>query len=214
MLAAWKAQGTDQLDPVRFQFLLALARRAATCPPDVQALLTRRLTALMAKFPQRMQRPMTPCTDVPRPRSPLSRLLDDIRAAQPVDTSVGGAAPRFTGLKALHWFKGSWTRLQMQQHIVQSQASVPDKPGPLNSQRLLLEALTQLRSLSPDYLDLYLSHVDTLLWLEQAEAGAADPGPEDRRSSSRTARRPGGRAARNVRQGVQAAASRARDGTQ
>lgn len=210
-LAAWKAQGADQLDPVWFQFLSMLARRAATCSPDVQMLLNQRLTSLMADYRQRMQQPLHRPGQAPRPRSPLSRLLDDIRSAHPVGTGVTGAEPGFAGLKAVDWFKDSWTRLQVQQRLAQSEAAVPDKPGPLNSQRLLLQALTQLRSLSPDYLDLYLTHVDTLLWLEQAESRLTETGAGDKPATARAGGRAGG-AARPVRS-ARRVSSRVRDGT-
>ncbi|NHN39825.1 DUF2894 domain-containing protein [Pseudomaricurvus alcaniphilus] len=45
----------------------------------------------------------------------------------------------------------------------------PASPGPLNPQMLATRALTLMRDLSPHYLNRFLSHMDTLLWLEQAD---------------------------------------------
>lgn len=192
-LARWQAQGADRLDPVRFSFMSALARRASAQPAAVQALLAQRLTALVADYGRRLQQ-QTPAPAPAAPaRSPLALLLDDMHGAQAA--APGPAAAPVRELKALSRFKGTWTRLQVQQRLAQSQAAVPDKPGPLNSQRLLLQALTQLRTLSPDYLDRYLLHVDTLLWLEQAEAGVTEGGS----GSASSVPRAGGRTARAAR---------------
>lgn len=193
-LARWQAQGADRLDPVRFSFMSALARRASAQPAAVQALLAQRLTALVADYGRRLQQQAAPAAAPAAPaRSPLALLLDDMHGAQAA--APGPAAAPVRELKALSRFKGTWTRLQVQQRLAQSQAAVPDKPGPLNSQRLLLQALTQLRTLSPDYLDRYLLHVDTLLWLEQAEAGVTEGGS----GSASSVPRAGGRTARAAR---------------
>jgi hypothetical protein len=44
----------------------------------------------------------------------------------------------------------------------------PVNAGPLNSHMLVLRSLALMRKLSPHYLQRFLSHADTLLWLEQA----------------------------------------------
>jgi hypothetical protein len=195
-LARWQAQGADRLDPVRFSFMSALARRAPAQPAAVQALLAQRLTALVADYGRRLQQQAAPAAAPAAPaRSPLALLLDDMHGAQAAASGPGPTAAPTRELKALSRFKGTWTRLQVQQRLAQSEAAVPDKPGPLNSQRLLLQALTQLRTLSPDYLDRCLLHVDTLLWLEQAAAGITEGGSGSASSVPRAA----GRTARAAR---------------
>jgi Protein of unknown function (DUF2894) len=37
----------------------------------------------------------------------------------------------------------------------------------------VLRSLTLMRELSPDYLSRFMSHIDALLWLEQANGGSA-----------------------------------------
>ncbi|HSW05521.1 DUF2894 domain-containing protein, partial [Aquabacterium sp.] len=39
------------------------------------------------------------------------------------------------------------------------------------SHALVLRSLTLMRELSPDYLSRFMSHIDALLWLEQANGG-------------------------------------------
>jgi len=45
----------------------------------------------------------------------------------------------------------------------------PENAGPLNSHMLVLRTLGLMRELSPHYLRRFLSHTETLLWLEQAQ---------------------------------------------
>ena len=47
---------------------------------------------------------------------------------------------------------------------------LPQNPGPLNPQMLAIKSLSTMRELSPDYLNRFVSYVDTLLWLERSEA--------------------------------------------
>ena len=53
--------------------------------------------------------------------------------------------------------------------LAEDQAMVrgPENAGPLNPHMLVLRSLALMRQLSPDYLQRFLSHVDSLLWLDQ-----------------------------------------------
>lgn len=51
----------------------------------------------------------------------------------------------------------------------------PENAGPLNSHRLVLRTLGIMRDLSPDYLRRFMTHADTLLWLEQAHGRLKEP---------------------------------------
>lgn len=46
-------------------------------------------------------------------------------------------------------------------------AAKPSNPGPLNPERLVIELLREMNSLSPQYLRDYLVNLETLLWLEK-----------------------------------------------
>jgi hypothetical protein len=108
-----------------------------------------------------------------------------------VPASFAGAAPsRVEGLapvplsrtaplpplKAVSAFQGTWSRLRAEQRLRQVLAHVPASAGPLNSSHLVNRALQAIRDLSPEYLDAFMSHIDTLQWLEQT-IDAADPVP-------------------------------------
>ena len=47
--------------------------------------------------------------------------------------------------------------------------------GPLNSSHVINRTLQAMRDLSPEYLDAFMQHVDTLLWMEQASGGDLVP---------------------------------------
>lgn len=54
--------------------------------------------------------------------------------------------------------------------MTQALAQVPENAGPLNSHLLALQSLKQMRDIAPDYLKRFMSYVDTLFWLDQAES--------------------------------------------
>lgn len=105
-------------------------------------------------------------------------------AAASRSSAVPSAMPRFTSpgsaalappseLKTLRQFRSTWSRLSVDQQLSRSLAKVPDNSGPLNSHRLVLRALQQLREISPDYLHRFMAQLEGLIWLEQASAAQA-----------------------------------------
>jgi len=201
---AWGEQGARRPDPVRVGVVEALARRAAAQQGEARRLLIARLEELMA--------PPTPAPAGSEARraglAALSELVDRLGRAPGPEALVpsplpprANATPRstappaaLTSLKAVTAFKGTWSRLRADQRLRQALAHVPAMAGPLNSSHLVNLALQAMRDLSPAYLDAFMLHVDTLLWLEQA-SGAGDlaprpaPSPEGRRAPGRAARK-------------------------
>jgi hypothetical protein len=127
-------------------------------------------------------------------RSPASALHTHLAtpvAARPPRTPMTAPLPP---LKAVTTFKGTWSRLRAEQRLRQALAQVPPGAGPLNTSQLVNRALQAMRDLSPDYLDAFMSHVDTLQWLEQASgagdlARSAAPADARRRPATRAARK-------------------------
>jgi hypothetical protein len=74
-------------------------------------------------------------------------------------------------LKALSYFRSTWSRLSTEQRLAQSAAKLPENAGPLNSQHLVHQSLVLMRELSPGYLERFIAHVDALLWLDQLHSG-------------------------------------------
>lgn len=121
--------------------------------------------------------------NAPGPAGPLAELVrhierqssalgDDERAADHGGAAGGPPAE----LKAVRYFRSTWSRLSVDQQLSRSLARVPENAGPLNSQRLVLRSLQLMREVSPAYLSRFMSYVDTLLWLDQAPL-AGPPAP-------------------------------------
>lgn len=124
----------------------------------------------------------------------LLQQLDRANPAPPLHRiAEAGAAPAGAPaeLKSLRQFRRTWSRLSVERQLSRSLSRLPDKPGPLNSQLLMLRALQRLQDLAPAYLDRFVAYADALLWLDQADAQAAPagtPAREDPRLSPK--RRP------------------------
>lgn len=225
-LAAWQARGAQPLDPVRLAWMAALVRRGAAQPAAVQRQLLQRLAPAMAACEQglalqdqaglqALQAPDAATTATTAAAAPMTTATTATTAAQPtagplaallqhiqrhacnVGDADAGAAPE---LKTLHHFRAHWQRLRLEKRLTQARATMPGQAGPLNSHSLVLQALTQLQALSPAYLQHFMTQVDTLSWLEQAQAavaaaavprgaGAASAAGERRRRPARS--RPG-----------------------
>jgi hypothetical protein len=71
-------------------------------------------------------------------------------------------------LKSVRLFRESAQKQSMHNRVTQLISEGPENAGPLNPHRLMIRSLCALRDLSPDYLNRVISHIDTLLWLEQA----------------------------------------------
>lgn len=182
-LDALRESGADRIAPVRFAYLGALARRAADQPEPIRRLLTAKIAheadelaalhslAMAAKAEQ---------TDA-RAESPLAELLSYIRehAVAPPVASQPAAAVRPTPhsppearplqapeLKSVAYFHSTWAKLCTEQQLTQTLAQASENAGPMNSQHLVLRALKVMRDRSPDYLQGFMSYVDTLIWLE------------------------------------------------
>lgn len=181
---AWRQRGADRLDPVRFRFLEAMARRAVAHEGEARRLLDERLTHLLAVYEADLAKtaeakkktsPATPAA------SGLAELLAHV--AERTGIAEGSATAGTSDLKSLRYFRSTWSRLSADRRLNQSQAKVPENAGPLNSQHLVHRAITLMRDASPDYLNRLMSYIDTLSWIDQANVSAPAP----------TAARPEGR---------------------
>jgi hypothetical protein len=71
-------------------------------------------------------------------------------------------------LDSVRLFRESLVKLNSDQLVTRVISEGPENPGPLNPQALVIRSLATIRELSPDYLNRFVSYMDTLLWLEQA----------------------------------------------
>nr|WP_236614871.1 DUF2894 domain-containing protein [Xanthomonas sacchari] len=99
----------------------------------------------------------------------------DADAAAPSHAPAASAAARLAApqLPAVEEARRLWTELRSRSQLRQSLQPAPADAGPLNSGVLVHRALALMRTLSPGYLQHFLSYVDALSWLQQLqEAGA------------------------------------------
>jgi hypothetical protein len=148
---------------VRAHYAQALQRRVQAAPEAVQRALHDRLQRALADAAE-IPAPTTTPARSSRVLSPLARFNQDIAATQ-----VG------PDLKSAQRFRETWSLLCAENEVTQAVERGPENAGPLNSHMLVLRTLGLLRDLSPDYLRRFLSHTDTLLWLEQAHDKLKEP---------------------------------------
>jgi hypothetical protein len=224
LLDALRASGAAARDPVRFAYIAALARRAATQPPAIRQALTARISAAAREL---AARPAPATSEISRKSttSPLAELLayisqhaheppaatetaDHQGDLSPRPRSLRGAVNRHfeqdsknasasrsgqgPELKSVAYFRNEWSKLSTEQQLTQTLAQAPENAGPMNSQHLVLRSLERMRDIAPDYLQGFMSYIDTLIWLEHADpskpaAGRAAGGESE--NKKRTAKR-------------------------
>ncbi|MFC5593280.1 DUF2894 domain-containing protein [Lysobacter niastensis] len=182
MLDAWREQGADRLDPVRFHRIDALERRAVGHDGTVRRELEVRLSELIAAYADDLERAAAR-TEVDidgyaadaDAHAALTGLLGHIAlhaAARDAGASGQSNAVVFPELGALADARRLWTRVRTESQLRQSLQPAPTGAGPLNSASLVHRSLKLMRELSPGYLQQFLSYVDTLTWMERLGSGA------------------------------------------
>lgn len=212
VLDAWRAQGADRIDPVRFRFIEALARRAANRSGEVRHLIDNKLSALLEAYRREIERAAaspslhdaTALSGCKPARGRLAVLTDALAShaqarsdSQAPERAAPGASS-YPELPMLDELRALWSGISARKQLRQSLAQVPGNAGPLNSSSLVHRALSLMHDLSPGYLQQFLSYVDALSCLEsmggavtaskqapRAEKGGETPARKRRRSGSR-----------------------------
>ena len=193
-IEALRAQGLPTLDPAGFHPLQTLARRAAGLQGPARRFLDGRLAQALLGARGRLAavsaaatvdraveltRDRAAAPQVIAPPSPLALLTRELHALHDTTAEGTAAASQHAGdersarraaageLRALRAFKSTWSHLRDEQRLAQALAAVPPNAGPLNTQRLVLRSLQRMRELSPGYFHRFVSHLETLQWLEQ-----------------------------------------------
>ncbi|WP_175917513.1 DUF2894 domain-containing protein [Burkholderia pyrrocinia] len=184
-LDAWREQGADRLDPVRFHRIDALERRAAVLDGDARGLLDARLATLIEGFAEVVARAdeAKPAHDSAQAtagapvRGAIAELVE--RLARDAQADRRGLDPEL-----VDYFRTMWSKVRTEQQYRQSLDQVPRNAGPLNSNSLVHRSLSTMRELSPEYLQQFLSYVDALAWLEDLAGGGAQPEKEAPRAKT------------------------------
>lgn len=176
-LQAWREQGVDRLDPVRFRVIEALARRAQAHQGEVRRILDDKVARLLVAYGETIDKAggaTPPDRMAPeRPRETALGALLKHMAQQASSCAPEGGQPlsheHAPELKTMRDHKHVWSRLSADQRLKQSLARVPHNAGPLNSNQLVHRSLVLMRELSPAYLYRFLAYVDALSWIHQAQ---------------------------------------------
>jgi hypothetical protein len=184
-LDAWREQGADRLDPVRFHRLDALEKRAAAFDGDARALLDARLATLLEGFAEILARAgeaaaasETAQASAQAPaRGALGGLVEQL--ARDAQADRRGVDPEL-----IDYFRTMWSKIRTEQQYRQSLDQVPRNAGPLNSNSLVHRSLATMRELSPEYLQQFMSYIDALAWLEDLAGGGAQPDKEAPRAKA------------------------------
>ncbi len=190
-----RAKDAQRIDPVRFHFIEAMAQRLPQASAAVQPILERKLLAALTAYAERStqaqkqadsalaQRPRTVSKAATAVATPLTELNQYILQATQHDTAQtkpGGRPAR--ELKSVRRFRETYSKIAAVQQVERALVRAPENAGPLNSHMLVLHSLALMRGLSPDYLRRFMSHVDTLLWLDQANQ---KPAPAEVKAAAR-----------------------------
>lgn len=105
-------------------------------------------------------------------------LGDLVRMAQQNPFETGNRLTRHAEsqpeLKSVRHFRDTWSKLSADKHVSQALKQGPKNAGPINSHMVILRSLAIMRDISPDYLNHFMAHVDTLLCLDR-EAKVVQP---------------------------------------
>ncbi|CAM3943457.1 DUF2894 domain-containing protein [Bordetella tumulicola] len=188
-LDAWREQGADRLDPVRFQFIQAMATRAVKLEGHARKVLDARLSELLQQYRTHLDSAAASATTPRKARQDdtLSTLVNHLATLVPPGTNhlfasrVNNLRERYPELPVLDEFRATWSRVSANRQVRQSEEQVHENAGPLNSNHLVHRTLSMMRDVSPGYLHQFLSYLDTLGWVEQLQI-ANSPAPKERAS--------------------------------
>lgn len=192
-LDAWRTQGADRIDPLRFGLIDALARRAGAYDGAVRTQLEARLSQLLDDYAGIVQRHVPDTAageDAPSPLRQLITLLTTEPLQYQLPLNAAGrteAAAEDTGdgtaLPVLDEFQQLWGRIRIESLLRQCLDALPEDAGPLHSSVLTYRAMALMQEISPDYLQHFIAYVDVLTWMEPLSGN--DTAPEPSRSASK-----------------------------
>lgn len=173
-LDALRALGAARVDAVSWHYIEALNQRMQALSGPAQLLLLAKLQEAVQRLEARMSTACEPHAAPAAMPSPLATLLQDMRSKNA--PQAGGKAPGWPSENPrIQQFRKQLSKISVQKQVSQAIAQAPQNAGPINSHMLVLRSLGLMRDLSPDYLNRFMAHVDTLLCLDDADKGKLMP---------------------------------------
>ncbi len=167
---------TPRIDPVQFHYLQSLAQRWEQAHGALREILEKKLRVALAdydaKFQQAEIESILPASHTPKPGAGLAALAElnryiHAKTQATAMEEASGDGRSASEMKSVHQFKQAWSKINTEAKVAQALTQGPENAGPLNSHRLVLRTLALMRDLSPSYLQRFMSHMDTLLWLDK-----------------------------------------------
>jgi hypothetical protein len=172
-LQALREAGAAQRDAVGWHYLQALSERVSRQHGAARQLLLDKLLQALDELQARLQAAAPPTAPPAQDRglSPLGTLLHEMTQHHggPTVTETGRTPHWRTETSRVQQFRQQLRHISVHKQVSQAIAQGPSNAGPINSHMLVLRALGLMRERSPAYLDRFMSHLDTLLCLEEAE---------------------------------------------
>lgn len=183
-LEEMRRDGRWRVDPARFRYLEALARRIPAQPEPLRRLLQARFEARLAEYTAHTSDAVPVAARRATAKdagSPLAQLMQVLRKARP-DPAVAAGGDELASARR---FREAWDAQRALEKLELALAHRPAQAGPLNSHALVLQSLELMRSASPRYLRQFVLHVESLQWLAAAQEQAG--------GSQRQGRKPAGK---------------------
>ena len=173
-LDALRASGAARVDAVGWHYIETLAKRTREQSGPAQLKLVAKLQEALVRLETRMSAATGPVAKQDAIPSPLATLLRDMGSkstpqASRTTTGWGHENPR------IQQFRKQLSQISVQKQVTQAIAQAPQNAGPINSHMLVLRSLGLMRNISPDYLNRFMAHVDTLLCLDEAGKAKLTP---------------------------------------
>ena len=178
-LLALREAGAARLDPVGWHYIEVLANRTLAQTGAARELLQHKLDKALQEAQCQLEAALDTPSDAEEPpsaqagsSSPLARLLQEMAPApMPSARSVATSKPAAWPAEnpRVRQFRKQLSKISVQKQVTQAIAQAPVNAGPINSHMLVLRALGLMQDISPDYLNRFMTHLDTLLCLEEAE---------------------------------------------
>lgn len=177
--------GAAQRDAVGWHYIEVLDRRVRTHRGQTQALLLAKLQEALTDLQTRLSTSDAPLAIKPGLPTPsaLALLLQDMTPA--ASRPPGAAAGAWRESPRTGQFRRQLRKISVQKQVSQAIASAPQNAGPMNSHMLVVRALGLMHDISPDYLNRFMTHLDTLLCLEASGAARQLPGKARPKARSR-----------------------------
>ena len=165
--------GASNVDAVGWHYIEVLAQRTRQQTGPAAALLHDKLQLALQAFETRMLAARASAPSAPKraaTASPLGVLLQEMAPTQvPHVPPATGSFSSHRESPRVGQFRQQLRQISVQKRVSKAIAQAPHNAGPINSHMLVLRALGLMRDISPDYLNRFMAHVDTLMCLEEAE---------------------------------------------